>query len=194
MSKIDQRLTNYYQAQTLNSSRLQSILAQSQRSRQRRRIPLYAAAAVVMMIMIGLLHQRSLDTQRISVALREAAMNHATKLQLDVEAQTMPDLQLSLEHLPFDLVLPAGSIYERLALIGGRYCTISGNLAAHLKFSDPGSGEQYSLFMTPLVGNLKSLGSEPEQINGVEVKLWQENDVVYAMAKSASSNKLPRAY
>ena len=186
MSEIDQRLNDYYQSKTLSSSRLQAILTQSQRSRRRRLYPAFAAAAMVMMVVAGTLHLKSLSSQRVAVALQEAAMNHATRLQLDVEAQTLPVLQENLEKLPFPLVLPKGGMYERLALIGGRYCTISGNLAAHLKFTDPGTNEQYSLFITPLARNLKSMVSEPEEISGVEVKMWQENDVVYALAKTQS--------
>lgn len=186
MSKIEQRLNDYYQLKTLSSSRLQAILTQSQRSRRRRMYPVFAAAAMLLVIVAGALHQQSLDGQRVSVALQEAAMNHATRLQLDVEAETLPSLQKDLDKLPFYLILPKGGLYERLTLIGGRYCTISGNLAAHLKFTDPGTNEQYSLFVTPLARNLKSMVSEPEQISGVEVKLWQENDVVYALAKTQS--------
>lgn len=186
MSKIDQQLNDYYQSKTLSSSRLQAILTQSQRSRRRRMYPAFAAAALLLIFVAGSLHHRSLNGQRVSVALQEAAMNHATRLQLDVEAETIPTLQKNLEKLPFDLILPEGGLYERLALIGGRYCTISGNLAAHLKFSDPGTNEQYSLFITPLARNLNSMFSEPEEISGVEVKLWQENDVVYALARTQS--------
>lgn len=186
MTKLDQSVNDYYQSKTLSSSRMQAILAQSQRTRRRRRYPAFAAAAMLMIAIAGTLHQRSLHSQRIAVALQEAAMNHATRLQLDVEAQTIPTLQASLEKLPFDLVLPQGGLYERLALIGGRYCTISGNLAAHLKFADPGTNEQYSLFITPVASNLKEMVSKPEDVSGVEVKLWQENDVVYALARSHS--------
>lgn len=186
MSKIEQRLNDYYQLKTLSSSRLQAILSQSQRSRRRRLYPAFAAAAMLMIVVAGTLHQKSLNGQRVDVALQEAAMNHATRLQLDGEADTLPLLQKNLEKLPFDLVLPKGGLYERLALIGGRYCTISGNLAAHLKFSDPGTNEQYSLFITPKARNLSSMFSEPQQISGVEVKLWQENDVVFALARTQS--------
>ena len=187
MSKLDQRLNDYYQSKTLSSARLQAILSQSQRSRSRRLYPVFAAAAMLVVVFAGTLHTKSLNDHRVTVALQEAAMNHATRLQLDAKAVTLPALQESLQELPFDLVLPKGGLYERLALVGGRYCTISGNLAAHLKFSDPGTNQDYSLFVTPSARNLKSLVSEPEQVSGVEVRLWQENDVVYALAKTRAA-------
>lgn len=114
MTKLDQSVNDYYQSKTLSSSRMQAILAQSQRSRRRRRYPAFAAAAVLLIAIAGTLHHRSLHSQRVSVALKEAAMNHATRLQLDVEAQSLPTLQANLEKLPFDLVLPeAWPIYRR---------------------------------------------------------------------------------
>ena len=186
MTKLDQSVNDYYQSKTLYSSKMQAILTQSQRTRWRRKYPAFAVAAMLVVVLAGTLHQRSLHRQRITVALQEAAMNHATRLQVDVEAQTIPSLQASLKKLPFDLVLPEGGLYERLALIGGRYCTISGNLAAHLKFADPGTNERYSLFITPVASNINEMVSKPEDVSGVEVKLWQENDVVYALAKSHS--------
>ncbi len=189
MSDLDKRLTDYYQSKTLNSSRMQAILAQSQRARRRRYYPALAAAAVLLVAVIGSWlgswHQYSLKNQQTTLTLREAAMNHATRLQVDVEAGSLSVLQKNLNKLPFNLVMPEGSLYERLSLIGGRYCTISGNLAAHLKFTDPGTTEQYSLFMTPVATNLKSVDDSAMQIVGVDVSLWQENDVVYALAKSS---------
>lgn len=188
MDPVDQRLSDHYQGKTLNSARLESILAESQRNRQRRKLPVYAAVAAMLMVVFGALHQYALSHQQVSIALREAAMNHLNKLQLDAQARTLAELQLGLGELPFKLELPDGVLYKKLALIGGRYCTISGNLAAHLKFADPDSGEQFSLFMTPTGDGTQKLFSDPEEVDGVEVKLWQEKDVVYAMAKSLEIN------
>ncbi len=183
MDPIDRKLAEFYQQRTLNSARLESILAESRRQRQRHKLPMYAAAAALAMMLVTVLHQHALSNQQVDYALREAALNHLNKLKLDATASSVSALQSELPELPFDMVLPEGQLYEELALIGGRYCTIGGNLAAHLKFSHPQSGELFSLFMTPKAGTTKSLHSEAEQVEGVEVRLWQENNVVYAMAR-----------
>lgn len=185
MNDLDERLIDYYQSESMNSSRLQSILSQTRKNRQRRLIPLYAAAAMVMMLSVSVLHHMALVSERTSLALREAAMNHATKLQLDVETPALASLQSSLTKLPFELKLPTSGIYETLELIGGRYCTINGNLAAHLKFREPGTNQYYSLFLTPFAQNLKSIKSDEVDVSGIQVKLWREEDVVYALAKTS---------
>ncbi len=184
MNEFDDKLIDYFQSESMNSTRLQSILSHTRKNRQRRRMPLYAAAAVVAVFAISMLHHHALLADRTSLALREAAMNHATKLQLDVETPALAALQTSLTKLPFELKLPTSGIYESLDLIGGRYCTINGNLAAHLKFKDPASNQHYSLFLTPFAKNLKSVSSDAVDVSGIKVRLWREEDVVYAMARN----------
>ncbi len=185
MTKIDDKLVEHFQAQTLPSDRIELILDASRSARRWRFAPAYAVAAMLLLAVVVLAHQRSLVTQRTSLALREAAMNHVTKLQLDVEANGIDALQSGLAELPFDIELPDNPVFAKLALLGGRYCTISGNLAAHLKFSDPESQQQYSLFVTPYAGNLAEMESNTVEMSGIAVNLWRENDIVYAMAKAA---------
>jgi len=185
MKGVDQKIVDHYQARALPADRLELILDTSRKARRWRFVPAYAVAAMVMLAVIVLMHQRSLVTQRTSLALREAAMNHITKLQLDVEAGRIDTLQSGLGKLPFNIELPDNPVFGKLALLGGRYCTISGNLAAHLKFSDPESKQQYSLFVTPYSGNLEAMESVVVEMSGIEVNLWRENDIVYAMAKTA---------
>lgn len=184
MDPVDRQLADYYQQQTLDNARLQSILEESQRQRQHHRMSVYAAVAGLLLVLATVLHQRALSNQQVEYALREAALNHLNKLQLDAEASTIASLQSGLAELPFKMVLPDQNLYGELDLAGGRYCTLGGNLAAHLKFSHPESGEQYSLFMTPMATGTESLISDAEHVEGVEVKLWQENKVVYAMART----------
>jgi len=186
MEPLEQKLSELYQQQSLDSARLESILEESSRYRRFRRMPLYAAAAGLLLLLGTVLHQRALSNQQVDYAMREAALNHLNKLQLDAEASSIGSLQDNLGELPFDLVLPEGELYRELALLGGRYCTLSGKFAAHLKFSHPQSGEQLSLFMTPMASGTESLVSEAAQVEGVEVRLWQENKVVYAMARSSA--------
>lgn len=187
MDPMDQKLSDYYQGQTLDNARLQSILDESQRHRQQRKMPIYAAVAGLLLALAAVMHQRALSNQQVDYALREAALNHLNKLQLDAEASSIVALQNGLAELHFEMVLPAGKLYDELALMGGRYCTLGGNLAAHLKFSHPQSGEQFSLFMTPTAEGTGPLVSDAEHVEGVEVKLWQENKVVYAMARTPVS-------
>ena len=187
-STPEEQLIDYYQSQQLSNDRLHAILDDTQSMRRKRVVGLALAASVLLMSVVALVHKNILTTQRTDVVLREAALNHSSKLQMDAEGQSMTELQNKLQELPFDIRLPESEWFEQLALVGGRYCTISGNLAAHIKLSNSETSEQYSLFLTPAAENLKTLQSPEVEVFGVDVKLWQENDVVFAFAAAAGES------
>lgn len=184
----EQKLIDYYQSQQLSNDRLHAILDDTQSTRRKRVIGLALAASFVLMSAVALVHQNILTTERTDVVLREAALNHYSKLQMDAEGQSLVELQNKLQELPFDIKLPESEFFQQLALVGGRYCTISGNLAAHIKLSNPETSEQYSLFLTPAADVVQTLESPEVEIFGVDVRLWQENDLVYAFATAAGES------
>lgn len=187
--KPEDELIKFFQSQQISNDRMHAILKDTESTRPRRGFgrgfSLAIAACVSLMALSVLLHQNKLLSQRTDLVLREAALNHATKLRMDAQADTVIGLQKGLQELPFDIKLPESDFYKKLVLVGGRYCTISGNLAAHLKLASPDKSKQYSLFLTPSAENLKSMNSSEAKISGVAVKLWQEQNVVYAFAKAS---------
>ncbi len=176
------RLIDHYQSQQISSDRLHAMLDESQ-TLHRSRVTSFALAASMILFTLGvLMHQNILASQRTEIVMREAALNHSTKLQMDAEAESLEELQVKLNELPFDIALPEGEKFPKLAVLGGRYCTINGHLAAHLKLADPETSKQYSLFLTPSAESLRSMKADVAELSGVDVKLWHENDVVYAFA------------
>jgi len=182
--RVEQKVVDYYQSQQISGSRLHAIMEDTETTSRKRSVALAIAASVLLLGIFGFSHTKLINTQRLDLALREAAINHASKLQMDAEADTLIELQARLRDLPFEIKLPTTGFFKDLKLVGGRYCTINGNMAAHLKLSSPDNSEQYSLFLTPYKENLKVRESAVVDISGVDVKLWQENNVVYALAGS----------
>jgi len=178
----EQEIIDYYQSQQLSSDRLYAILDDTRASSRNRVLVFAFAASLFMMSAAAMIHQNILASQRTDMVLREAALNHSSKLQMDSDAESLTELQDELGELPFEIKMPASALPGKLAMVGGRYCTISGKLAAHIKFSDPETEQQYSLFLAPSEGNLKSINGPAVDVSGVDVKLWQENDVVYVLA------------
>jgi len=184
----EQELIDYFQSQQISNDRLHAILDDTQSIRRKRVVGVALAASVLLMSLVALVHKNILTTRTTDIVLREAALNHSSKLQMDAEGQSLAELQNKLQELPFDIKLPESELFQKLALVGGRYCTISGNLAAHIKLSNPETLEQYSLFLTPAAENLKTLESLEGEVSGVDVKLWQEKNVVYALAAAAGES------
>ena len=101
------------------------------------------------------------------IMMREAALNHQTKLQVEYDDSDLVALAASMERLDFDLVLP-----ERLAkghtVLGGRYCTLAGNLAVHLRLQ-PHQGEQSDISNT---GNVQTAGEIENRAVGTELSVF----------------------
>ena len=121
----EQELIDYYQSQQISNDRLHAILDDTQSVRRNRMVSYALVASVLLMSMAALVHMNILTTQRTDVVLREAALNHSSKLQMDAEGQSLVELQNQLQELTFDIKLPASEQFQQLAVIGGRYCTIT---------------------------------------------------------------------
>jgi len=144
MMEIDDRLRDHYRGQNLNPQDLASI-AQSTANRQsgdgflstltQRRAYFWGAAAVLMLSLTFGFHQYGTHTERTSRTLQEAAMNHSTRLRLEFEGDSISEIDKKMSQLPFEVALPE-KFSEKFALLGARYCTINGELAAHVKFID----------------------------------------------------------
>lgn len=133
------------------------------------------------------------------LVLREAAINHRTKLQLDVRTSDVEVLQKSMGRLDFDLVLPE-ALTAGHELLGGRYCTLAGKLAAHLRLEDEGgtdsnlqinnagldqdSVRSRSLFVTRSTDENRQTMEMAEQFpESVHVSSWTQDGMLYVLAE-----------
>lgn len=188
MSKLDSKLIDFYQSKTLSPERLQTLLTESRSARAKKWWPLYTAAALLIIVVAGFFQHQQILNERKNIALREAAMNHKTKLQVDFTSTELNDLTKLMSKLDFSMRLPTVTNNNNIDLLGARYCTIAGNLAAHLRLIKRDSGEQISVFMTPIADELKPMINEHALVEGVSVRLWQEQGLFYAMADVASNH------
>ena len=181
--QAENRLIDHYQSQSMSSDLLHTMLDETQSYQRSRVISFALAASLLLMSLVVLTHQNILASQRTDTVMREVALNHSSKLKVDAESGSLIELQGQLNELPFEIKMPDSGFFAKLAVLGGRYCTLNGSLAAHLKLSDPETSKEYSLFLTPSTEDLLSIKSDETILSGVDVKLWHENDVVYAVAK-----------
>jgi len=109
-------------------------------------------------------------------------MNHTTRLEPEFHGDTLAMLDNSMQQLPFSLELPK-SIDDAYELIGSRYCSLGGVLAAHVKLRNSRSGRPLSLFVTSNSAELKDIRSQQTTIEGVDVEFWREGGLFYALAQ-----------
>lgn len=142
-----------------------------------------AAAACVLLLLTSLwVHNSSTDSKRMQQTVREVAMNHSTRLKPEYYGKTLAMLDNSMQQLPFTLELPK-SIDNAYELIGSRYCSLSGVLAAHVRLKSHGAGKPMSLFVTSNSAELKDIRSQQTTLEGVDVEFWREGGLFYALAQ-----------
>ena len=144
----------------------------------------YAAlGAVIIGVGISMRMAGSLD-ERTDRAMREVAMNHATRLSFEFEGETLAALDGSMNQLPFALSEPS-RLPDNVKVLGSRYCSLSGQLAAHVKLREGKTGRALSLFVTNSATTLNQLNGENGYVDGVEVEMFYEGGLFYALARQA---------
>ncbi len=185
MKDLDEQVYQYYWDKSMKNESIEALL-ETEQKHSRNWLPISAALVAGVALFAAVLWQQQLVQLDLrDLTIREAAMNHTSKFQLDVETSELELLTAKMEKLDFQITLPA-QLESRLALIGGRYCTINGQLAAHLKFEDRKLGSELSLFMTPATTTLSSLHGQKARIAdlAVSVSLARENGMFYALASA----------
>ena len=185
MKDVDEQVYRYYWDKSLPASAIEELLDHEPRP-VRHWLHVSTALAAGLALFVAVLWQQQVARSDLrDLTIREAAMNHTSKFQLDVETDQLELLSASMEKLKFSIELPS-QLQNKLSLIGGRYCTINGHLAAHLKFEDRENGTQLSLFMTPATNTLSELHGQQARIAdlAVSVSLAEENGLFYALASA----------
>ena len=144
----------------------------------------YAAIGAVI-VAVGL-SMRSAGTieERGDQAMREVAMNHVTRLSFEFEGDSLASLDSNMNQLPFELSEPS-RLPANTEVLGSRYCSLSGQLAAHVKLRENDTGRPLSLFVTRSGEALNRLNGENRYVDGVEVELFYEGGLFYALARQA---------
>jgi hypothetical protein len=185
MKDLDEQVYRYYWDKSLKDESIDALLNSAPKRRSHWLQVSTAVAAGIALFVAVMWQQQVAQVDLRDLTIREAAMNHTSKLQLDVETSELELLTAKMEKLDFPITLPS-QLKDRLSLIGGRYCTINGHLAAHLKFEDKELGGQLSLFMTPATNTLSSLHGQKARLAdlSVAVSLAEENGLFYALASA----------
>ena len=128
---------------------------------------------------LGLFNDRRLTEQ----LLVEVSDNHLKQEPIAVATTQTHVLQTALSELDFTLRLPP-TIASTNELLGGLYCTLNNHKAAQLKISDKTTHDVKTLFIARLTPELQALGRVQKTHNRVNVTLWHDGDVFFALASS----------
>lgn len=193
---------------TLPEDRLQALLA-LQRDAAARPAPrrplrnpsrrtgvmMSAAAGIALAFVLGWWLAVSLTVQQpgeVDLLARiadEVAANHLKKQPVEVHAEDLPTLRAWFTELDFQLVESPLIAAADLDLLGGRYCSIQGGIAAQLRLHDA-DGARRTLYQSrydrarhgPIPDRLAGEPPRERTARGVPVRLWREHGVLFALA------------
>jgi len=152
-----------------------------------------SAFFVLWFVQSGLLFSGDNKQHELSnILFKEAAVNHLVKSDLDYKENDLEKLNDSMTRLDFDLQLPA-DLVDSYELVGGRYCTVGGNLAVHLRLVATDAQAQVtesvirSVFVTrktDALARLRTIGSSGGEFQGqVTVNSRQKGDLFMLVAQ-----------
>lgn len=128
----------------------------------------------------GLSDHRSFQPEITAAISREIEMNHSKKFRIEFEEHTLAGLAKQMDKLDFPLLMPA-SLEKSMSILGARYCSIRGRIAAQIQMVDS-NGRYCTLYQTKLVEPLTSIEKTRIYLDNVEYLLWHEKGVFFGFA------------
>lgn len=199
---LSEHLRRYYSGQEIENERLDRLVrlidmqaGQSEhaerrvRTARRRRLALRAsgAAAVAAMAVIALLafFDRPDGAEALAGAIgREIALNHNKNLLVEFPAGDYDELRSLMRKLDFAPRRPAFLEAGRLRVLGGRYCSIQGQIAAQIKLQDD-RGEIVTLYETSFSDPFGELVQGERRVGDLRIRIWREGGLVLGLARSS---------
>jgi len=120
----------------------------------------------------------------------EIAYNHNKMAAMEITSSSITEVADYLQKLDFSPITSKRFGEEGWELVGGRYCSIQGELAAQLRVKDKATGKVMTLYQSRIPQELdaKALNKTDKGIvgfdDGVMVELWQEKGLLMGLAES----------
>lgn len=140
-----------------------------------------AASLLVALGAFWLYQSNSVDI-RMKIA-EEIAYNHAKQMALEVVTADLDAIRSRLSELDFRLVRSDRIAGPDWSLLGGRYCSIQGQLAAQLRVASRSGSAPYTYYQALIPDEFElEDGGYSTWVDGTHVKLWIEDGVLLGLA------------
>lgn len=183
MRELDSLIKAHYRRQRLTEDRVDAILERAKPSRASERVWYLRVAALAAVLVAGFVftHVQITEADLTTRVLAEIAMNHNKRLAVEVAAADYDELQAAMDRLDFPIQPPAGlrADYE---LLGARYCSIHGKLAAQVKIRARDTGRLLTLYATGLTPELANISRQETVYDDVRIEMWTEGGVFFGLA------------
>ncbi len=198
MQQLKTACKNHYQQQSLSTEQLARLMALQKRNEQpetvderdssnpftatKMRRLLALAASLCIIIFSGWIYKGYNVDMREQIA-KEIAYNHSKQMALEITSGDLNTVAAYLSELDFALVDSSRVRQMALQLLGGRYCSIQGKLAAQLKIEGKNSKTTHTYYQAIIPDNLNLNGATYSTwIKGTYIELWVEGDLLLGLA------------
>ncbi len=192
----DKTVKHYYQKKALSAEKFQQLMGVAKlvenkpeveiinwRTRWAMQRNVSIAASLLLMVVIAFQWINVTPTQQqlIENIAQEIAINHQKQFSSDFSEMSYAALNQVMTKLDFKLIDPERLKVKKFEILGGRYCSLSGYIAAQvrLKSSD---GKIFTLYQTNSHEAFDTLTEHVERAKGVDIEMWNEGGLFLGIA------------
>ncbi len=192
------QIKHYYERKNLSPSKLQQLMETSQQEEEQKtrlatknvhwffKNNIAIAASIFFAFVIASQMFFYLPTDDDTLAERitkEILLNHQKQFSIEFQGNNINELRTHMKKLDFNLIQSDRITELGLKIIGTRYCSIQGEIAAQIKLKD-NKENIYTLYETALKENLKKLTEAEITVSGLAITTWSEHGVFFGLVGS----------
>lgn len=193
--RIDEQIRGYYESHHLSGAaraRLKAMLRSGASTRNASRwwwmkagvaagfIIVATAAALWFAVFRGFSPESPHEIA--STVARVAAEGHNERQELEFRAARTSELRRMMKSLDFAPVEPDMMARMNMHVVGARYTTIEGVIAAQILYRDP-KGEPCTLYLARPVEKLSHIQAGEHDVDGLRVSVWREKGLLMVLAR-----------
>ncbi len=193
--RIDDQIREYYEGRRLSDdarARVKAMLGSGAPPRHQSttfsmRAGVAAALAAVVIgatLWLAVFRGPSPDSTRdiASVVVHCAAEGHNERQELEFHVSKTAELRQVMKSLDFTPIEPAMMSGMDMRIVGARYTTLDGVMAAQIRYVDP-KGEPCTLYQARPIARLARLPDGDRDVDGLRVSVWRERGLVMVLAR-----------
>ena len=117
-----------------------------------------------------------------STIARSAAEGHNERQELEFRVSRTAELRRVMKSLDFTPVEPEMMAGMNMRVVGARYTTIEGVIAAQILYLDP-KGEPCTLYLARPIEKLARVPNGEHDVDGLRVSVWREKGLLMVLAR-----------
>jgi len=192
----DKAVKDYYQKKTLSAEKLQQLMDVAQLAEKKpaaevvnwknrwlmqRNISIAASLLLAVLVSFQWMNVAPTQQQLVASIAKEIAINHQKQFVSDFSEASYSGLSEVMTKLDFKLIDSERLKSKGFEIMGGRYCSLSGHIAAQVRLKNS-AGEIFTLYQTSSHETFEALTEHVARAKGVDIEMWNEGGVFLGIA------------